>query len=131
MREDKSAESGMKCSQDYSGWTKNDLTLKMDPNLKLESIFIYDFNISLFCLNCPSHFEITIAHSEFPTTLTTVLAISRIRSIPAINANPSIGIQTVPRVASRTTKDTPCTPAIPFEVTIRTRTSDNCCVNER
>lgn len=62
----------------------------------------------------PSHFDMTTVANELPTTLTTVRAISRIRSIPATNARPSSGIPTVPNVASRTTNETPGTPAIPL-----------------
>ena len=56
---------------------------------------------------------------------------SRIRSTPAIKASPSSGIPTLPRVASSTTKETPGTPAIPFEVTIRVSTRVISCQIER
>ncbi|MNU04718.1 hypothetical protein D3C72_2492530 [compost metagenome] len=48
-----------------------------------------------------------------------------------MNARPSSGIPTLPRVASRTTKDTPGTPAMPLEVTIRVSTSSNCWLIDR
>ncbi|MNH41136.1 hypothetical protein D3C77_747020 [compost metagenome] len=56
---------------------------------------------------------------------------SMMRSTPAMKARPSSGIPTLPRVASRTTKDTPGTPAMPLEVTIRVSTSSNCWLNDR
>ena len=66
----------------------------------------------------PSHLDTTTTAKELPNTFTAVLAMSSIRSIPAMKAKPSAGIPTEPRVARRTTKDTPGTPAIPFEVSI-------------
>ncbi|MNQ90457.1 hypothetical protein D3C85_1058000 [compost metagenome] len=51
---------------------------------------------------------------------------SMTRSTPAMNARPSSGMPTLPRVASSTTKDTPGTPAMPLEVTIRVSTSSSC-----
>ncbi|MNG29638.1 hypothetical protein D3C84_1151050 [compost metagenome] len=56
---------------------------------------------------------------------------SMMRSTPAMNARPSNGIPTLPSVASSTTKDTPGTPAMPLEVTIRVRTSSSCWLIDR
>ncbi|MNP63732.1 hypothetical protein D3C76_1591660 [compost metagenome] len=74
---------------------------------------------------------ITSTASAFPTTFSAVRAMSRIRSTPAINARPSSGIPTLPSVASSTTKETPGTPAIPFDVTISVSTSTISCHRDR
>ncbi|MNP74029.1 hypothetical protein D3C76_1708360 [compost metagenome] len=66
-----------------------------------------------------------------PITFRAVRAMSMTRSTPAMNARPSSGMPTLPRVASRTTKDTPGTPAMPLEVTIRVSTSSNCWLIDR
>ncbi|MCY1177960.1 hypothetical protein D9M73_182900 [compost metagenome] len=56
---------------------------------------------------------------------------SMMRSTPAMKARPSSGMPTLPRVASSTTKDTPGTPAMPLEVTIRVSTSSSCWLIDR
>lgn len=64
--------------------------------------FIY--SLPFIELYFPSHFDTTTTARELPNTFTTVLAISSIRSIPAIKARPSAGIPTEPRVASKLQK---------------------------
>src|SRR5699024_2005187 len=73
------------------------------------------------------HFAITIVDKALPKTLTQVRTISNNLSIPIISAKPSAGNPIEVSVVISTTMDTPGTPAIPLEATIKVTISIICC----
>ena len=92
--------------------------LLIEPSSILQQLLSYTSLLNTSLFNAPCCFATIVVHTASPVIFTAVRSISRILSIPMINAIPSVGSPTEVSTIDKVTSPTLGTPAVPMDAMV-------------